>query len=213
MEQNFHSSPVPVIKRKLNKANIFMAVLLLLVIAVAITFGILWAVEKNKPSEPATNNTSPTITPEPEDDKTATSSPDYIYIGQWGIKIKIPENLKNLHYNYRGEGADRFEYSDGTIKIFDHESTVSVSGTDGEGDGIAPDFAKNSLGSVSRYKEGTYECQASCPTYVTTIDSYEYYYAHPQAVSSQEQADAEWEMASVQLIQSMLSSPENYSRF
>lgn len=216
MEQNFHSSPVPVEKRKLNKANIAMAIFSVLALGAAVTFGILWVVEKNKIPETPTSNSSTTVTQKPEENGSESANPAYIYIGQWGIKIKIPENLKNLYYNYRGEGADRFEYSDGTIKIFDHESMVSVSGTDGEGDGITPGFAgysEHGLGVVSRYKEGAYECQASCPTYVVTIDGYEYYYAHPQAVASKDQADVEWEMSSVKLIQTMLSTPENYSRF
>lgn len=213
MEQNFHSSPVTVEKRKLNKANVAMAIITVLTLAAAVTFGILWITEKNKSPEPVADNSNATVVQKPEDDKAETSSPGYIYVGQWGIKIKIPENLKNLHYNYQGEGADRFEYSDGSIKIFDHNASISVGGTDGEGDGIAPDFAKQGIGDITRYKEGSYECQASCPTFVVAIDGYEYYYSHPQAVSSQSQSDIEWEMASVKLVQNMLSTAENYSKF
>lgn len=217
MEQTSPISLTPPESRKLNKANIVMACLMVLMLGAAATFGILWGIERNKPpkviEEPVVDCQSDST--KCQEDGAASS--DYIYIGQWGIKIKIPENLKNLRYSYRGEGSDRFEYSDGTIKIFDHESQVSVSGTAGIGDGTVPDFASHSesgLGTVSRYKKETYDCEdASCPTHVTTIGDYEYYYNHPQTVISQSQSDTEWEKASVELIQTMLTNLDNYTVF
>jgi len=96
MKQTFHSSPVPVEKRKLNKANVLMAILLLLALAAAITFGILWAVEKNKASEPA-----PEVVEDcncaSDDNSAVVSGPyiseGYLYVPEWGIKYQLDNSL------------------------------------------------------------------------------------------------------------------------
>lgn len=220
MEQTLGTSLEPTDKKKLNKATILMACITVLALGAAITFGVLWAVEKNQPkvvSDTTTTNCQTTTPDNNQQEATTTADANYIYIGQWGIKVKIPENLKNLHYSYQSEGLDRFEYSDGTIKIFNHNSSVGISGTDGESDdGISPDFVsdnKDNLGDIIRYEVGSYDCNASCPAYVTTIGDYEYYYSHPQAVATRDQSMLEWETASVELIKNMLSDANNYSKF
>ncbi|MBQ9017382.1 hypothetical protein IJ103_04080 [Candidatus Saccharibacteria bacterium] len=212
--ETIQTSLAPTESKKLNKATVLMAILMLLMLGVTITFIVLWANEKNKNDQAAAEPTVCDATTSENGTKDELrSDPDYLYIGQWGIKIKIPESLKNLHYSYRAAGKDRFSYSDGTLKIYDHESQITVGGTDGEGEGVAPEFASGNLGAVSRYEAGTYACEASCPTLAATIDNYEYYYVHPQTLVSTDQSDVEWETSSVNLIEQMLSNENNYAKF
>ncbi|MBQ9029338.1 hypothetical protein IJ114_01045 [Candidatus Saccharibacteria bacterium] len=58
MEQTLGAGLEPTKKKKLNKANILMACLMVLMLAAAITFGVLWAAERSK--SPASSNNTPT---------------------------------------------------------------------------------------------------------------------------------------------------------
>lgn len=87
----------------------------------------------------------------------------YIYIGEWGIKIKIPESLKN---------NIGYIYSSSEIQILDSGESHTYYGSQ-------IDYTKNSILSISRSKAGTTDfegCRTSCPTYITTIDGFDYSY-------------------------------------
>lgn len=218
MEQTSGISLVPPESRKLNKATIFMACVTVLAIAAAATFGILWATKETPPPSPSQ--------PAPEDcnskdakdcTNATTASADYIYIGQWGIKIKIPENLKNLKYTFEDARVHESSHSGigaGAVSTIETYAHIIVNGSDGTGDNTIPAFVSDGqLSSVSRVAAGEYKCESSCPTYVTTIDGYEYYYNHPQTIVSKDSAETDWEMSSIQLIQDMLTNANNYSNF
>lgn len=146
--------------------------------------------------ETATNNgTTITIT-DPTMSKENTK--DYIYIGEWGVKIKIPENLKGISY------------------IYDNHSRLSlcVNGIANSGQ-YAPDFAdihKNTdgLGCIAQYfdSELTEEQKQTA-----SFSNGEFYlvYSHPQAVYSIDKGEQNWEVDSVNLIQEMLT--KNISAF
>ena len=123
---------------------------------------------------------------------------DYIYIGEWGIKIKISDELTNINYQYVGDG-----YHDSCRTL---ELTAST-----KGDGSKPSFIKtvlderSSLGAVMRCpKEDFYP-------YGTSIDIddpvYSYYYEGPQLSFTQ----TDWESESVNAIKDMFMDPANYS--
>ncbi|MBR2753800.1 MAG: hypothetical protein IKG26_04540 [Bacillus sp. (in: Bacteria)] len=146
--------------------------------------------------ETATNNgTTITIT-DPTMSKEKTK--DYIYIGEWGVRIKIPENLKGISY------------------IYDNHSRLSlcVNGI-ANGGQYAPDFAdihKNTdgLGCIAQYfdSELTEEQKQTA-----SFSNGEFYlvYSHPQAVYSIDKSEQNWEVDSVNLIQEMLT--KNISAF
>lgn len=139
-----------------------------------------------------------------------TSSPDYVYIGQWGIKIKIPENLKEVSYlvNTTNDGYSR--------------GFLVVSGVkEDSGRQYVPEFAdieKNKCHSaLMRVKKGSIG-DGGAAWYVledrAVYERGDYYYVYlrPQAVCS-DKSEQQWEADTVNLIETMLSDPRNFSEF
>ena len=128
---------------------------------------------------------------------------NYIYIAQWGLKIKA-EGLGGVSYRFDQEAGYQ---------------SLALMGADCRSEcHYTPKFAEPTgdssyLGWISRYAEGEeFDCVASCDEKVFTLDGYDYYYAHPQQVMSTDKAEQEWEMRSVELIRQIVTNPENYSR-
>ena len=131
---------------------------------------------------------------------------DYIYIGQWGLKIAIPSNLNNVSYQY-------------IINNRVNDEFLEVYGTKtGFGDYL-PEFANGFInstwqGSVARYPLGTdpqVNVNGTLGTPIFSDDDYGYYYIHPQAAYSTDETELNWEVESANLIQEMLTNPDNYS--
>ena len=131
-------------------------------------------------------------------DSTKENPEDYIYVGEWGIKIKILNELSNISYEYLGDGYHR------------SCRTLGVSAST-KGDGSKPSFVKTGgdngdyLGYVMRCpKEDFYPYGA-----VINIDdpNYSYYYERIQHYITQ----TDWESESVDTVNNMLMNPDNYS--
>ena len=140
-----------------------------------------------------TESDNPTISPEQQ-----PSSNDYIYVGEWGVKIKIPENLKGISY------------------IYDNHSHLSlcVNGI-ANGGQYAPEFAdiyKNvdGLGCITQYASGELAEEQKQGASFSNGDLY-LIYSHPQAVYSIDKDEQNWEAESANLIQEMLT--KNISAF
>lgn len=121
---------------------------------------------------------------------------DYIYVGEWGVKFKIPENLQHVSYT-----VNDFDYDGGWAGV-----SLCVSGaTTGHGDKRPSFLGKQhdivSLGCLSKNtkssKEGYYGAGSDNPVG-------EYYYLGPQAVIDDMNVD--WEIESVNTIKEMLST-------
>lgn len=124
----------------------------------------------------------------------------YIYVGEWGLKIKVPESLSVTGYIYKMSAG---------------YTSVGVLGTS-KGGQYFPDFANiekdsSSLGIVSRYSKETEPPLASRPDLIFSDEQYDYYYSHLQTVQSIDESEKAWEIESVELIQEMLSDKNNYS--
>jgi len=164
------------------------------------------------------NNTAdlktPGIATTTEDNATAASEPttpvtasentqEYIYVGAWGLKIKIPQDLMGVSYSYH----------------FQTKDALCVSGTKGGGQ-YGPEFAdinKNKLGCISRgtgdnYIEGESPWWDDPKQAQFSLDGYYYWVQGPQAVYTQNESERQWEIDSVQLIKEILSNPDNYSK-
>ncbi|MDO4753323.1 MAG: hypothetical protein Q4A36_03795 [Candidatus Saccharibacteria bacterium] len=123
---------------------------------------------------------------------------DYIYVGEWGVKIKISDNLSNISYEFLGDGYSRSCRSLG----------LSAST---RGDGSKPSFVKTGgdkgeyLGYVMRCpKEDLYPYGSN----INISDpAYNYYYERIQYSITQ----TDWESESVDAIKNMLTNPDNYS--
>ena len=142
---------------------------------------------------------------------------DYIYVGEWGLKIRIPEGLNRVSYAFKQHGGA--SQTEGT--------TVSVYGTLGDG---LPDFAnpyknKDALGAISKVSKDAYsgpeydgveEERRACGVdggLVFSDDSYNYCYSHPQAVYSISEEEKDLEVRSTELIKTMLTNSDNYHSF
>lgn len=127
----------------------------------------------------------------------------YIYIGQWGIKIALPDGLSLTGYEYAMKNG---------------YSTLLVRGVDCRENGrcqYAPEFSMDdnfSLGAIIRIHEGgnPYEGIVEREK-MFTIDGYDYYYEHPQSVYSLGD-EQQWEVSTVNLIRDMLTNQNNYSK-
>ncbi|MBR3353226.1 hypothetical protein IKG49_01380 [Candidatus Saccharibacteria bacterium] len=137
-------------------------------------------------------------------------SADYIYVGEWGYKIKIPENLKYVSYRYT-IGETKI----GSGLFVESLAVVGVSGSD-----TMLEFANrwentSGLGHVSRYPLGTDPCTVTTTCnfglLVFSDDNYDYYYIGPQAYFSTDEAEKEIEIKSRDAIEKMLENKESYS--
>lgn len=123
---------------------------------------------------------------------------DYIYIGEWGAKIKIPENLKGISYIYNNHSR----------------LSLCVSGI-ANGGQYAPEFAdihKNTdgLGCIAQYFDSELTEEQKQTASFSSGDFY-LVYSHPQAVYSVDKDEQNWEVESTNLIQEMLT--KNVSAF
>ena len=138
-----------------------------------------------------------------EGSATQVDPKDYIYIGSWGLKIKIPDGLNNVWYSYVLYGDSK---SDG--------GSISVSGVAGEGfpEFLDPNKNNSGLGALGRILISEYG-QDTCPygQFVFSDSEYNYCYHHPQSVFSTSEESKTLEVNSVNLIEEMLTKKENYS--
>ncbi len=128
----------------------------------------------------------------------------YIYVAQWGIKIKFPEDLKTISYRYNEDNG---------------YTGLEVTGVDCSGGcQYGPEFAyfsktNASMGAILRlYKDDNVESLIGKKLQkVTTIGDYSYYYEHPQTRITSNDDELEWENKSVQMIEKALTDSNNYS--
>ena len=118
------------------------------------------------------------------DTSTKVDTADYIYVGEWGLKIKIPEGLRLYEYSFEIMSGDNNEYSNLAIYA---------------GDSSYP------LGVVTRYERGYEDVLVGQNTLIFSDDKYGYYISGP---NGDVQSDLEDYMNA---IITMLRTKENYS--
>lgn len=134
--------------------------------------------------------------------KTDENADRYIYVSNWGLKIKLDDNMEFATYLYSYNTDQAFSY-------------MYVSGAPKVGQ-VVPEYADfdvctRGLGAVSRIPIDRYDADEKEAPYrepFMTRDGYAYFYSHPQAICSDDK-DGEVKMASY--IENMLSNPDNYS--
>lgn len=136
-----------------------------------------------------------------EDTSVKVNTEDYIYVGEWGLKIKVPKGLNDVSY-----ALERKE---------DNSVVLVIAGVKGDNDRL-PDFAnlsKNTWGllRVFRVTKGTEMPLASPPTFIFSDGEYDYYHANPQAVYAESDEEKDLEVESVNMIKDMLRNVDNYS--
>lgn len=134
----------------------------------------------------------------------AENTEDYIYVGEWGIKIKIPEGFNVTGYRY--DDVDRYN-------LGVSGSAVRIWGTTGNtvNDFANVDLNQSGLGNVLRYPKGTQFNIGSAPELLFSDDNWSYYVVAPQAPYSVDEAEQAIETNSITAVQQMLRVLENYS--
>lgn len=128
-------------------------------------------------------------------DDNNTSS--YIYIGEWGIKIKIPEELSWVGYDFTPS---------------DKTSSIAVYGAKGQFD-TRPEFLNvidpgSGYGFITRAPLG-YGSVGGLKVF--SNGGYDYYYTILQKAITDNAEQAELESASKALVETMLTTVDNYS--
>ena len=148
-------------------------------------------------------------------DKTVDTK-EYIYVGEWGVKIQIPEGLSYVEYEYRNE------IDDGNNQYSSDYSTISViavpSGTDKTNTKEFYRLAKTGqnysscyLASVGRMSKDEAEIHGSV---IFSDESYNYVFFGGQVPCVDTDTNQEIggiEQSARTLINSMLSDSKNYS--
>ena len=148
------------------------------------------------------------------DDTVNTS--DYIYVGEWGVKIKIPEELKEVNYLFQTHKWGKDEGGDEEIRVTGINKDVDRLPS------FAVFFGENlgcmGLGRIMKSAKGNGnsvepdETKEGWPSkLVFSDDASSYWYVRePLCSSSDEEKESERESRSV--IEKMLINPDNYSR-
>ncbi len=141
------------------------------------------------------------------------ASADYIYIGEWGMKIKIPKGLKNVSYRF-----ENTIYADDPKYTFSGEQieTLCVSGILDEMNYTPETFMilQNSAGFGCLFRHlGELNRPITSAQTVGQKDGYYYYYTRSQAELSTNEAEQEQESKISTLIEQMLTNPDNLTKF
>jgi hypothetical protein len=212
------AAPAP---KKKSSATMLSIVLLLILALGGIGFGV-WAfmdkndqVDKlNKQIQDLRNSTS-SVTPEPDEPTGATLIADdgYIYVSEWGLKVKIADGLNYVSYSFKHSGgADQTEST---------MLAIWATTADTLSDFANPYKNNDSLGAIGRTKKGTYEAMGYTENngcgmdagLVFSDDEYNYCVEGPQVTYSTAEEDVALEVSSSSLIKTMLETEDNYSEF
>lgn len=199
---NSFTSPTPQPKKKSNASSILM-LLMFFVTLCGVGFGV-YGFFFQPPQEKIIYKTS-----EPEKSETA-SSPDYLYFGEWGLKIKKPTTLSHISFSFNSTDLD----SQKSLKItaIGADDTIST----------LPAFANittnpNGLVTILRRKQG--ECIANkdasieCPTPIYKDDTYEYILEVPDTTPSTDDPNDQLMNKATVLLQTWLKDSANFSKF
>ena len=204
-------------KPKKNKGMVTGLIILAMLATGGIAFGVWAYLDGNQKTANLNNQISDLksqLANQPEIDETVidvdtdseVNTSDYIYIGEWGLKINTNEQLKNISYyfDYRSETEGEYLYINGVKS--DVESIPSFLNTSTK---------ENWLACLSRYPTGTgisADPSGSLGELVFSDDNYSYYYGHPQSTYSSDQNDIDLEIQTVELMKQLFTNKDNYSR-
>ena len=150
----------------------------------------------------------------PTDNPSAATgnSKDYVYIGEWEIKIKIPEGLGYVDYsfiNYISDGENEYP-SDYSAIAFN--GVASSSNKTAANEYLRQARVGNCyVASISRTPKTTFEIRGQL---IYEDNNYNYVYNHAQAACSNgDSGSTTAETEGNLLIKNMLTSSSNYSKF
>lgn len=131
-----------------------------------------------------------------------TNTKEYIYVGEWGIKIKIPDNLEDISYEVKNWDEGNFAGTHLCVK----------GATTGHGS-QEPSFVKynfNESAFVCLGKNTKSISEEDGGSWNQTYPVGEYYINGPQAIAG-DGTDQDWEVESVNALKNMLEDEANRS--
>ena len=160
-----------------------------------------------KTPEVTTNSDNKQVITIPQAQAQAATPEDlnhYIYIAQWGIKIKFPSTMTVTGYRYSLATVP-------SIGVFAQNCAENACQ-------YMPDFANpavsnSPLGAISRVDTtSSIEIDTGLlGTKIVSLGNYDYYYSGPQVVYSTDATEITMETETVQLLKEALTNTANYS--
>ena len=201
-----------------------------------ITFGVIEMTKKPETTPAPTeqckdiaddSETEDTDTKEPDTEEPQGSvdinSKDYIFIGDVGVKIKIPDSIKDVSYIYRKSTARNRNTNEGYYGSLYINGRASDDTTGMDVDYVE-DFSdifinNGGLGAVSFYADpakcghGTSSpVETECPMTIKVGEkTIGMRYGGIQTTFSESQTQIDWETKAADIVKSILSNPDNYS--
>ena len=218
-EQPEEPNPMTLGPKKASKGGIIAAILFAIIAVGGVGFGV-WTMMDSKTKEEQLNSQIDALKKtnnelmdkiaeggsEEEPGTGATvDTENYIYVGEWGMKIKISDGLKRVSYG---------------IRQTDIVSGGSFLWVWGNVDERLPGFANPSensspLGVIGRLPIANLngaDCHADTFELVFSDDEYNYCYSHPQGVYSDGDEELGYEKMATELIERILKDEGSYSK-
>ena len=178
------------------KKKMMIGIIALAILALGgVLFGVVAMINQGKASEELAEQMAAMVS-------SASASDDmddeYIYVKDWGLKIKIIAGLTDVSYNVANDDLAE-------VMIWGAKKDNNVTWT--------PDFARqaknsNPLGTVVRVAR--YE-RAAAGRLIWYDDYYNYYYQGPSGIPSVSESEMNWWVESYLLIKEMLTNADNYT--
>lgn len=224
-QQNFNPAPAPVqqpveVKKKKKGCPIAVVIICLILAIGGVGFGIFEMLTINNvnqtPETPAPDEIScncPDCIPSEENNdeepgKTAIDPSKYIYIGEWGIKIKLPTEIPQEYVTYLFEGPRNWldeSTPKGQLKIWAEKKGAQATSE-------YADYLINKEGMlIVTMADTSIECEGNCESLVKISDTLTINVPHPQATNSNTEEAGKREAEIVNLLYETLHNPENYS--
>lgn len=192
-DKDNHRVQVKLMSLETKQKKMMMGLAALVLVAVGgVTFGIVATVKQSHTTQALEEQIANTVSKENDD-----IDGEYIYLRDWGLKVKIVMGLTELSYNYQND-----DYAE--VLIWGAKQDKSANYT--------PDFAKQTknsgpLGTVVRVPR--YE-RAAAGRLIWYDDYYNYYYQGPSGVPQVSEDEMSWWVESYLLIKDMLTNADNY---
>ncbi len=158
-----------------NQSGFSHVVIILVVLVVGLIGAVGWLVydKQNSKESTATDEAQTTTTYQKEDPNSPeyVNEQKYLEITEWGVKIPLNTDLADAYYAYKQDG-----------------NTVYLSKEAYKGTGCAADAT--TLGAIGRFAVADKNSEENAPLVAGSLErkGYYYYYAHPQASCSDDNA-------------------------
>lgn len=204
------SPQLPKSKRKKPIPTIILACTTAIFAGFAVFFGYQY-LTSDQPNNTQSTTTETQSTTEPtapdiqqnEDTLAENDRSDYIYVAQWGVKVKLPNTLASVSYQFRSSSNGTSLYVNGVSCTESCQYLPSFANVFAD-----PDKA---LFAITKWTDESLQEDAPHGQELTILGE-KYYWSGSQAPYSEDQSEFEWEQQSRQLIIDTFTNPDNWSK-